>query len=102
MFRFGYGGLRVSGSDGGVLSITVSGGGFSQRGGQTAGDFSRRQRGYIFQVVTQKTREVGPMLIQWWDSVIDNGPTLTQHHINVSCLLGYCYISKHILLRTSL
>ena len=28
------------------------------------------------------------MLVQCWASVTDGGPTLNQHYVNVSCLLG--------------
>ena len=31
---------------------------------------------------------VHPMLVQWWPIVYDAGPTLYQHWVNVSCLLG--------------
>ena len=30
-----------------------------------------------------------PMLDQCWANVVDGGPTLVQHWIHVSCLLGY-------------
>ena len=36
----------------------------------------------------QQTRDVQPMLVQCWTSVEDDGPTLYQHWLNVSCLLG--------------
>ena len=34
-----------------------------------------------------------PMLGQCWASVVDDGPALTQHQVDVLCLLG-CYIHK--------
>ena len=37
---------------------------------------------------SQQAQYVGPMLIQWWASVIDGGPTLGQHRANIVCLLG--------------
>ena len=38
--------------------------------------------------VTQQTRHIDLMLVQCWASVVDGGPTLAQHWIDVSCLLG--------------
>ena len=37
----------------------------------------------------QQTRDNHPMLVQCWASVADGGPTLYQHRVNVSCLLGF-------------
>ena len=37
----------------------------------------------------QQTRYVEPMSFYCWASVADNGPTLKQHWLNVSCLLGH-------------
>ena len=31
------------------------------------------------------------MLVQCWASVVDGGPTLDQHRVDVPCLLGYDY-----------
>ena len=36
----------------------------------------------------QKTRDVHQMFVQCWASVVEGGPTLIQHLVNVSCLLG--------------
>ena len=40
--------------------------------------------------ITQQTRDIDPMLVQCWASVVDDGPTLNQHWVNVSttCLLA--------------
>ena len=35
----------------------------------------------------QQIRNVQPMLVQCWPSIVDDGPTLYQHWLNVSCLL---------------
>ena len=37
---------------------------------------------------TQQTRDIHPVLVKCWDSVADRGPTLYQHWVNVSCLVG--------------
>ena len=37
---------------------------------------------------TQQTRDIDPMLDQCWSTVYDAGPTLIQHRVDVSCLLG--------------
>ena len=36
----------------------------------------------------QQTRAVDPMLFECWASLADGGPTLKQHKVNVSCLMG--------------
>ena len=36
----------------------------------------------------QQTRDVDPMLFYCWASVVDGGPALKQHWVNVSYLLG--------------
>ena len=36
---------------------------------------------------SQQPRNIGPMLPQWWPTVYDVGPTLSQHWIGVSCIL---------------
>ena len=36
----------------------------------------------------QRTRDVQPLLVQSWANVFDAGPTLYQHWLNVSCLMG--------------
>ena len=33
-------------------------------------------------------RGIEPMLYQCWASVVDGGPALEQHWVDVSCLLG--------------
>ena len=38
--------------------------------------------------IPQQVRYVQPMLDWCWGSVADGGPTLTQHWLNVLCLLG--------------
>ena len=40
---------------------------------------------------TQHTRGIHPMLFQCWPTVFDAGPTLKQHWVNASCLLGIYY-----------
>ena len=37
---------------------------------------------------TQYLSDGGLMLGQCWDDVVDGGPTLTRHCVNVSCFLG--------------
>ena len=36
----------------------------------------------------KQTRHIDSMLDQCWPNVLDGGPTLAQHWIDVSCLLG--------------
>ena len=36
----------------------------------------------------QQTRDIDPMLVQCWSTVYDAGPTLGQHWVDVSRLLG--------------
>ena len=43
---------------------------------------------YDSSIPTQQTRGVQPMLCQWWASAVGGGPTLKQHLLNSSCLLG--------------
>ena len=38
-------------------------------------------------IYTQQTRYIDAMLVQWWTSVVDGGPTVAQHSVYVSCLL---------------
>ena len=38
--------------------------------------------------ITQQTRDIEPLLVQCWASVVDGGPALNQQWLNVSCLLG--------------
>ena len=40
----------------------------------------------------QQTRDIELMLGQCWTSVVDVGPTLPQHWLNVSCLLGMLFL----------
>ena len=63
------------------------------------------QGGYIYLwfntlcLLTQQTRDVQPMLVQCWASVEDDGPTLYQHWLNVSCLLvRYMYSTNVVLM----
>ena len=44
--------------------------------------------GIFLSADTQQTRDVDRMLFQCWADVVDGGPTLKQHWVNVSCLLG--------------
>ena len=37
---------------------------------------------------TQEKRGIRRMLLQCWSTVFDAGPTLKQHWVNASCLLG--------------
>ena len=37
---------------------------------------------------SQQTRNIHQMLGQWWARVVDGGPTLVQHLVDVSCLKG--------------
>ena len=41
--------------------------------------------GYVH---TQLARYTDPMLVKCWASVADDSPTLNQHWVSVSCLLG--------------
>ena len=43
--------------------------------------------------LAQQTRYIDPMLVQCWTSVVDGDPTLDQHWIDVSCLLGYHHLN---------
>ena len=40
--------------------------------------------------IPQQTQEADPMLGEWWVSVTDSGPTLSQHWISIFCILLYC------------
>ena len=46
-------------------------------------------------VRSASTQDIDPMLGQRWTSVYNAGPTLPQHWINVSCLLGYEHINVY-------
>ena len=37
---------------------------------------------------SRQTRDIEPLLDQYWASVVDGGPTLNQQWLNVSCLVG--------------
>ena len=51
---------------------------------------------------TQQTREVVPMLVLCWASLVDGRPTLKQHWFNVSCLLGrHCNTTSQCCLKKS-
>ena len=43
--------------------------------------------------ITEKTY-IDPMLGYCWPAVSDVGPTLTQHWVNVSCLLGFARVVR--------
>ena len=56
--------------------------------------------GWLFSVQTDQhvannsmsfhqTRDVEPVLVWCWASVVDGGPIINQHWLNVSCLLGF-------------
>ena len=51
-------------------------------------------------ILTQQTRDIEPMLVQCWASVVDDGPALNQHWVNVSCLLGDTSPGDEILICT--
>ena len=36
----------------------------------------------------QQTRDIEPLLVHCWASVVDGEPTMNQQWLNVSCLLG--------------
>ena len=40
---------------------------------------------------TQRERDVHSKFVECWASVADNEPTLKQHWVNVSCLLGILF-----------
>ena len=44
---------------------------------------------------TRQTWGIHPMLFQCWSPVFDTGPTLKQHWVNASCLLGIDFIQVH-------
>ena len=48
---------------------------------------------YITFRTTQQTRDVDPMLVQCWSIVYDAGPTLNQHWVDGSCLLGNSHLT---------
>ena len=39
--------------------------------------------------VLTKTRVVDAMLFQCWANIVDGGPTLNQHSVNILCLLSF-------------
>ena len=39
-------------------------------------------------LLSQETRDVGPILAQFWRTVYDVRQTMSQHGMNVLCLLG--------------
>ena len=45
---------------------------------------------YPLNTAPQQTRHIDPMLDQCWADVVDGGPTLVQHWVDVSCFLGPC------------
>ena len=50
---------------------------------------------------TQQKRGIHPMLYQCWTSVEDGGPTLKEHWVNTSCLLGISVLSRESFIRLS-
>ena len=42
---------------------------------------------------SQQAQHTNSRLAQYWNSVANSGPTLSQHRINVPCLLGYQHIN---------
>ena len=51
----------------------------------------------LFVNSTEQTQDIDPILNQSWATVYDAGPTLFQHWVNASCLLGIqaiCILSK--------
>ena len=40
------------------------------------------------------SKDTEPILTQCWPTVCDAGPTLSQHQVNVSCLLTCCAVCK--------
>ena len=40
---------------------------------------------------SQQTRDVDPMLAHCWPAVVDGGPAVNQHWVNISCLLGWSH-----------
>ena len=42
----------------------------------------------ICRPISQNTRDVHSMLVQFWARVVDDGPTWYQQRVNVPCLLG--------------
>ena len=58
-----------------------------------------RNRAYAH-VPVQQTREINPMLVQCWASIVDGGPTLYQHWLDASCLLGSYILCIHSLYNT--
>ena len=53
--------------------------------------------GAVCRADSQLTRDIDTMLGQCWTIVYDAGPTLAQHCINVSCLLGYVLDATFVL-----
>ena len=52
--------------------------------------------------LNQQTRDFDPMLDHCWASVVNGGPTLVQHFVDVSCLLGRSLPAIFIVLPGSL
>ena len=46
--------------------------------------------------VSQQARDIDTMLDQCWASVVDGGPTLVKHWVDISCLLGIYHIFCNI------
>ena len=43
----------------------------------------------MYYLESNQTRDIGPMLFEYWAIVCNAGPTSKQHWFNVSCLLGW-------------
>ena len=50
---------------------------------------------WFMTVRTRQTRHIYPMFEQRWSNVVDGGPSLDKHWVDVSCLLGERY-SGHL------
>ena len=60
----------------------------------SVGNGVKNQVDPITVVLSQQTRYINPMLAQCWPTVYDAGPTLDQHWVDVSCLLGYATLGR--------
>ena len=45
----------------------------------------------LARMCTQQTQHIYPMFDQCWVNVVDDGPTLVKHWVDVSCVLGRPY-----------
>ena len=51
---------------------------------------------------SQLARDIEPVLDKCWASVVDSGPELHQHWLNVSCLLGWMSVGNDLTVQNSL